>query len=47
MTFAQALELVPKLRREWRKVVGISKRGRRTSATIGGVDTQVNPTNIF
>ena len=29
MTFAQTLELVPKLCREWRKVVSISKKGRR------------------
>ena len=31
MTFAQALELVPKLHREWRKVVSISKKGRRAT----------------
>ena len=40
MTFAQTLELVPKLCREWRKVVSISKKGRRTTTTIGRVDTQ-------
>ena len=44
MTFAQALELVPNLRREWRKVVSISKKGRRaTTTTIGRVDTQDIP----
>ena len=43
MTFAQALELVPNLRREWRKVASISKKGRRATTTIGRVDTQDIP----
>ncbi len=43
MTFAQALDLVPKLHREWRKVMSTSKKSKKTTSTVAEVGAQEIP----
>ena len=43
MTFSQALDLVAKLRREWRKGVSISKKSEKTTSIVGKVGAQEIP----